>query len=364
MDDSSAAKAEGILVGKKFMRFMIGICLVACILGSGVVLAAQKEPDEWAKLEIENAISNGLFPMDMRSDYKKPMTRLEFCILTVILYERVYGPIEGRVTFSDTKDVYVEKAASIHVVDGVGGGRFAPESLLTREQAAVMFTRLALSMQCGLEPHKATFSDMSTVSDYAVDAVGRVQHAGIMTGAESKFSPKGAYDRQQGVVTMWRLYEHAVGILGTEGENENGKYSFVYVKYAERNSDAQTLEELVQFINEERKELGVGSVTELSALNEVAMLRAKEQLEVTGHTRPNGKQWNSLLNDRGLNGQCGEIIYRGSSLAKYAVDWWKGSPGHWDILTNGEFTHVGVAICLDDTGMYSAHFVVIFYTIV
>ena len=54
------------------------------------------------------------------------------------------SPVQGKLSFSDTKDEDVEKVAYLGIVNGVGGCTFHPNDPLTRERAAVMLTRLAL----------------------------------------------------------------------------------------------------------------------------------------------------------------------------------------------------------------------------
>jgi hypothetical protein len=116
--------------------------------------------------------------------------------------------ITDRVTFSDTDDPYVEKAAAIGVVNGVGDNKFEPLARLTREQAATMLSRLANALGKPLETQDPTFNDSGTISPWAFDAVGQVQAAGIMQGmGDNLFSPKTPYTREQSIVTIMRLYE-------------------------------------------------------------------------------------------------------------------------------------------------------------
>ena len=125
------------------------------------------------------------------------------------LYEKVTGAeIAGRQHFQDTADVNVEKLASLGVVSGVGGGRFAPDQPLTREQAAVMLAQLARAMGKPLDAYEATFGDRSKISSWALAAVGQVQGGGVMSGTGGNlFSPSGTYTREQSILTMQRLLE-------------------------------------------------------------------------------------------------------------------------------------------------------------
>jgi len=165
-------------------------------------------PSNWAAEQIEAAIRLGLVPEHLQSGFVRPITRAEFAALVVALYENQRGEITGRIAFIDTGDEAVRKAAYIGVVQGVGGGRFAPSDHLTREQAAVMLARLAEALGQPFPDHVATFYDMDNVSDWARTAVGRVQKAGIMQGVGGNiFAPRDQYTREQSIVTILRLFE-------------------------------------------------------------------------------------------------------------------------------------------------------------
>ena len=174
---------------------------------SGQQIPSDK-PSTWAEDEVFAAIAIGLVPRSLQSAYLKETTRAEFCALAVALYENYTGgEIAGRITFTDTKDINVEKAAAIGVVDGYGNGIFAPDDLLTREQAATMLARIADAIGKTIPEVPATFADSAKLSSWAVKAVGQVQAAGIMGGiGNNTFAPKGPYTREQSIATMLRLF--------------------------------------------------------------------------------------------------------------------------------------------------------------
>ena|GEM_PF-1811264 len=170
----------------------------------------QNQPAAWAAEPVNRAIALGLVPQDLRSRYNQPITRAEFTALAVALYETVTGRvITERMMFNDTTDINVQKMGGLNVVSGVGNGNFAPNDTLTREQAATMLSRLAFAAgNMFFYSHPPTFADNAQISAWAFDSVGQVQHAGIMGGVgQNMFSPRGAYTREQSIVTMLRLHE-------------------------------------------------------------------------------------------------------------------------------------------------------------
>ena len=166
-------------------------------------------PSSWAAEQVNQAISAGIVPDSLQSQYTQTTTRAQFCALAVELYETVKGAeITERTTFTDTTDVNVQKMGALGIVTGVGGGKFNPDGTLTREQAATMLSRLAEAVGKPLPAQAPTFADNASVSSWAFDAVGQMQASGIMGGVGSNtFAPQGSYSREQSIITMLRLYE-------------------------------------------------------------------------------------------------------------------------------------------------------------
>jgi hypothetical protein len=158
---------------------------------------------------VNTAVSAGLVPMHLRYSFTQATTRAEFAALSVALYETVMGhEIVGRAHFNDTTDVNVQKMGHLGVVLGVGGGNFAPNSPLTREQAATMIARLAEAMDHPLPAVAAAFPDNADIAPWAIVQVGQMQASGIMVGADGgRFMPQGPYTREQSIVTLLRLFD-------------------------------------------------------------------------------------------------------------------------------------------------------------
>ena len=163
----------------------------------------------WAHESINSAFTHGLIPQALQSHYTQAITRAEFSVLAVTLYETITGKeITERAQFNDTADVNVQKMGGLGVVNGVGGGNFDPNRTITRQEAAVMLARLAYAIGQPLPLSAPTFADNVSISSWAVDGVGQVQAAGIMSGVgNNNFAPNGTYTREQSIVTMLRLFD-------------------------------------------------------------------------------------------------------------------------------------------------------------
>ena len=176
-------------------------------LGKPIAVPETETPSSWAQEQVNAAIAANLVPQNLQSNYTQAITRAEFCALAVALYETLRGEITGRTTFADTNDINVEKMAYIGVVSGVGNNRFDPNEPLTREQAAVMLSRLADAIGHPFPTQAATFADNDSISSWAIESVGEVQAAGIIDGVgDNRFAPEQPYTRGQSIVTVLRMF--------------------------------------------------------------------------------------------------------------------------------------------------------------
>ena len=166
-------------------------------------------PSTWAAESVNTAIRTGIISKRMQTGYTQNISRLEFCILAVALYETVTGTtITQHTTFRDSTAPDVQKAAAIGIVTGVGDNRFDPNAYLTREQAATMLARLAAAVGKPLTAESATFADSANVSPWAAESIGQMQATGVMTGVgNNMFAPQEPYTTEQSIITMLRLYD-------------------------------------------------------------------------------------------------------------------------------------------------------------
>jgi len=101
-----------------------------------------------------------------------------------------------------------------------------------------------------------------------------------------------------------------------------------------------------QLVNDERAEAGLDPLEGEAALENVAAVRAQEASVSFSHTRPNGKQWNSV--NSAIMG--GENLAYGFDDASSAVNAWMNSPLHKENILWPEFTTMGISIYETDDG--------------
>ncbi len=107
--------------------------------------------------------------------------------------ESIFADVAANAWYADAVNWAAEKG----YVSGVGDGKFAPDASVTREQMALILYRYAGSPDASGMAQKE-FTDSSSVSAYAVDAIRWAVHEGLISGMENNtLAPQGTATRAQ-----------------------------------------------------------------------------------------------------------------------------------------------------------------------
>jgi len=200
------------------------------------VNAPDFEASEWAQEELARADELGLIPDCLEgADLTKPITRAEFAAVGVKVYEALAQTAAvpaAENPFTDTTDAEVLKAYNVGITDGVAADKFAPATLLNREQAATMLTRVykKVSMEGWTlatdgdftlsytmpEP----FADDDKISGWAKDSVYFMAANGIVGGVgDNKFAPRATTSAEEAIGYAQATREQALLIAVRMVEN-------------------------------------------------------------------------------------------------------------------------------------------------
>jgi hypothetical protein len=102
----------------------------------------------------------------------------------------------------------VEWAFQMGLVNGVGGGKFAPEDPISREQMAVMINRyMAFKEMTVIIDETPDAADYEDISSWAFDAVTAMRALGIIPDSEDGlFDPRGKVTNFDADAVFERLY--------------------------------------------------------------------------------------------------------------------------------------------------------------
>ena len=137
-----------------------------------MVYEEENDSSDWFNDEINSSnfdkeLFEQLTPSELRNrDLTQPITRAEFCAVSVKLYEEmggtVYSATQLECPFEDVSNDEITKAYKIGITNGVSETQFNPYAKISRQDMSVMLTRV----------HKALNLDgwsLSNDEDYAFD---------------------------------------------------------------------------------------------------------------------------------------------------------------------------------------------------
>ncbi len=172
---------------------------------------------DWFYTAVMTVYGKGLFAGTAadRFDPQAAMTRGMF----VTVLARLEGVDLSAYTTSVFDDVdqgswygkAVAWAADKGIVSGVGGGRFAPDKDMTREEMAVMLYQYMQKTGKRLPSTSnipLAFEDGAEMAHWATEAVSAMQTCGLMQGSDKRFHPKGTATRAE-VATIFMNYLNA-----------------------------------------------------------------------------------------------------------------------------------------------------------
>ena len=170
----------------------------------------------WAEESIRFVVENGLFNGTSETTFE-PETAMTRAMLVTVLWRYQGSPKDYSNSFTDVKtgEWYADAvswASSNSIVNGIGGGKFDPEGIVTREQMATILYRYSewSGFDTGARTSFSSFPDANKVSAWAKDAM------------------------------QWAVAENLIG-----GSNEGGK---TYILPSDGATRAQVATILMRFI--------------------------------------------------------------------------------------------------------------------
>ncbi|MBY9077569.1 S-layer homology domain-containing protein [Paenibacillus sp. HN-1] len=172
----------------------------------------------WASEEIESWKNLGLLKGDQvgRILPNDGIKKTEFVALINRIFN--FNEISGQ-TFDDVPSAAwyapeIGKAVAAGAIIGSGDGKINPLETLTREQAALILSRVF--QVTATEPVSASFSDDSSISVWAKEAIYAMKEAGYVAGTPSgAFLPQKSLTRAEAV----KMINNAMGALVSDGAN-------------------------------------------------------------------------------------------------------------------------------------------------
>lgn len=166
----------------------------------------------WYKSQVDSLTAKGIAEAREGNNFEPNanITRAEFMKM-LVLAKGVYDE-NATCDFTDvSKDSkyysYVASAVNAGIAAGTGNNKFNPDSLITREQMAVM---LANTMGIKTVENASTYlnaSDASKISSYATNGMALCVKNGFISGVgNNKLDPKGTATRGMAAVVVYKYF--------------------------------------------------------------------------------------------------------------------------------------------------------------
>ena len=204
MGITHSGKRKDDLTMKRIARLAV-LVLVSLLVSSLFAVSAAELSDikgHWAEEYIEYGIEQGYISGYEDGTFlpNKTVTRAEFSkMINSAVKMTSTGDAKGEFNDVSSKDWYfaeVKKAENAGYITGYEDGTFRPNNSITRQEAAVILSRIVLPTSERQE--LTSFADSATVDGWAEDAVSMIAAKGYIKGDENKqFNPKGALTRSQ-----------------------------------------------------------------------------------------------------------------------------------------------------------------------
>ena len=179
---------------------------------------------EWAKNTIKVAAAKNLVPYEFTDKYAQPVTREQMTelianwIVTAGNYANMdaYMNATGNIYLSNNfidcrwRTQTIDQLYALGIVTGKSDYEFDPDGLITRQEAAVMFTRAADKFMYVGTNYKARPSDYKQIGSWAEFHVNWMLDKHIMSCDDrNNFNPGENMSVQQAITALSRLYDIA-----------------------------------------------------------------------------------------------------------------------------------------------------------
>ena len=172
--------------------------------------------DAWYAESVRYVYENGLMTGTSDTTFSPDLTTSRSMIAT-ILWRMAGSPVVNyAMDFADVPadQWYAEAvrwASSEGIVGGYGNGSFGTGDPITREQFAVMLYRFAqkqgYDVSVGENTNILSYTDVSSVSEYAIPAMQWAVGSGVITGMGDTLAPQGETTRAQAAMMLMRFSE-------------------------------------------------------------------------------------------------------------------------------------------------------------
>jgi len=178
---------------------------------------AAVQVSSWAKegynLALEAGLVYGNPPMQMDTAITRAKFVQQAVNMIAVLQNKEFSDLKPK-NDSPFKDIPNSETSIIwayenKIIDGTGNGKFSPDDLITREQAAKLLLNVYeyLGGEIPMQVTSKFFKDEGQIANWAKGFVDQSVALNLMNGVSAdRFDPKGRYTHEQTIVTLVRIF--------------------------------------------------------------------------------------------------------------------------------------------------------------
>lgn len=167
--------------------------------------------ESWAKNDILSVVGMGWMKGTSNVNFSPntTLTRAQAAVTLVRALELAEENISKEEKFADVSSAHwaykeIQIATKKDIFKGIGGNRFAPNDYITREQMAVLLSRIIRYEKDSVDYYKSSFVDIS--DGWSYNSIVEMNHLGVFKGFEDKsFRPNKIISRAEMAAVLNRV---------------------------------------------------------------------------------------------------------------------------------------------------------------
>jgi hypothetical protein len=224
-DDGTATRIAGKVSGSNYEVSLSRLSLYALVEGTEAVNDLTAVPDiskftditekHWAYEYIKYVVENGIFNGTSETTFGPGVAMDRGMFVTVLgRLAGIDAAVYTSTPFTDVKATayyapYAAWASENGIVEGIGGGLFAPANQITRQEMATMLNRYVSFAKIMLESTpRAAFADDAEIAAWAKDGVYALAFAGLINGVgDDNYAPTKTATRAEVATLLARFVQ-------------------------------------------------------------------------------------------------------------------------------------------------------------
>jgi len=338
---------------KKALATVLVVIMIAAIFTPTLAMATPQHPftdvgtNTWYSEAVDYVWANNLMRGTGANTFS-PNSTMSRAMVATILYRLAdepsvsFAPVFTDVSAGSWYANAVIWANTNNIVQGVGGGRFAPNADVTREQFVTLLFRFAMFLEIDtsvpMSFNLLQFEDRIHISSWAQEPMLWAAYHGLITGTSiTTLSPSGTATRAQCATILHRFSD----LLSTPTDPDIPTDPPIDLPPNATDMEWQMFLE----VNQLRTAHGAPPLAWCNCLRDVALAHSFDmwQRDFHGHTNPDGIGPGGRIRNAGIDFiAASENVASGFRTFKAANAGFMESPIHRDTLLSPGWTHIGI----------------------